>query len=73
MALCMCMHVCFDDGIEKREGGVQRALSFSFNSQHTQERGKLQKGYKKTWEVGYKLRPNTKIYIRPPGLKPTRK
>lgn len=73
MALCMCMHVFFDDGIEQREGGVQRALSFSFTSQHTQERGKLQEGHKKTWEVRYKLRPNMKIYIRHPALKPTRK
>lgn len=67
--LCACV---FEVGVEKREGGVQRTLS-SANSQHTQDRGKLQEGPKKTWKVRYKLRSNLKIYLRPLQLKPARK
>lgn len=69
MAVYMCVDVLRLEW--EKMGEMKTVLSFSANSQHTQDRGKLQEGPKKT-QNQYKLRPNLKSNIGPPYLKPAR-
>lgn len=71
--LCGSVHVCacvFEVGVRKNGWNAEDFI-LSANSQHTQDREKLQEGPKKT-ENQYKLRPILKSYIGPPYLIPAR-